>query len=80
MRLWIVGIFVLGIAVGYNYGALRNIWDWETGSLEKLNRDIAFDKSDRLALIIMTEKNQYVLSRIDPKYELKLVVREKVNP
>jgi hypothetical protein len=80
MKIFIIIIsFILGITVGYNYGALRNIWDWDSGSLEELNRTMAQDKSDRLALIILTQQRTYEISRIDPKYKLQLQLLEKVT-
>ena len=71
--------FIMGAIFSYNYFALRNLWDWESGSLEQLDTQMKDDRSMRLAIIILTEKGQYEISRIDKeKYKLNLQILQKV--
>lgn len=68
---FLAGVFILGVVTGVNW------YRWEegttvlwrdlgpTGGLPWLVKELRKDKSERIALLIATEKNQYQLSALN---------------
>lgn len=70
--------FVIGFNVGGAGNTLNNLWDSERDGLRQLNERMAEDKSERLAVCVMTQKSVYVTQALDAdRYKVQCGILEK---
>jgi len=74
-------LFLAGIVCGVNWGRLiynfENVWPEERQGLHRLNQLMEPDKTDRLAMITITAKQQYIISALGDQYTVQVRIVEK---
>jgi hypothetical protein len=80
----LAGVFVFGLVVGINWAMFEysysNIWPEERGGLKKLNELLKNDKTDRLAMVVLTQKQQVAISAMEENIGIQLGLLEKGKP
>jgi hypothetical protein len=67
-------LFFAGVGLGAFFLTPRNIWDYDSGELDSINHSMRNDKSERLAMVILTQEGVYRLNRMAAGNELQIRV------
>ena len=69
LLLIIIVIWVVSFNVTLQLYGHKHIWDLDRSGLNELDKVMKSDTSDRLGLIVVTEKSWYITQSIDNKYK-----------
>jgi hypothetical protein len=71
-------VLLLGVGIGGFLFTPHHIWDYESDALQKLDSQMSGDKSERIAMVVVTQNGVYNLSQFDRNlYTLAVRIVEK---
>ena len=70
-------VFILGINVGRWIHHPENIWPEERGGIQRLNQMMKDDHTERLAVIALTQKQDYLISALPQEYRIALRLEKR---